>query len=286
MPPTAAPAFPIDIIGAGVTKCGTTSLWHVLERQSWFSAPIMKEPSYFSRNFHRGPAWYASLWATDSGGRLRGEFSPNYLRHPEAAARMRAHSPAARIIVSLRNPISRAVSHHRMLGRNSRSGRIPLDVVLRDSAHSSLRDRIVEPGHYARQLRRLLEHFPRSQIHVMILERVISSPEVELAALLEHVAPGRPRLIPAVLPVSNESYTPLSPAVDRRLGELRRAAIASRRTAAAGRIGRLRRALRRRGPGDEAPVPPSVLEFLAARYADGIEDLRTLLEDRIPEWPS
>lgn len=280
----AAPSSGIDVIGAGVSKCGSTSIWKVLTSQSWFCASRVKEPTYFDRNFDRGSAWYESLWPGPRDGRLRGEFSPSYLQHPEAAGRMRAHSPDARIVVILREPVARAVSHFRMLRRNGLAGRVDLEDVLGGGVHDLLRQWILEPGAYAAGLKRLLRHFPREQVHVMVLERVIADPRTELAALLDHVAPGRHQNIPEVLPRSNPAFTPRYPGLDRSLAGLRRWAISSQRFRTARSIGTVRRSLPQDRTSSEPEVSQAARASMAAHYAEGVSELRALLGDPLPEW--
>lgn len=285
MPTRPAPARSgVDIIGAGVTKCGSTSIWRILTGQAWFSASRIKEPAYFDRNFDRGAAWYENLWPEPRDTRLRGEFSPSYLRHSEAAARMREHSPDARIVIILREPVARAVSHFRMLRRNGLTGGADLDEILRDGTHDELRDRIVDPGEYATGLRRLLEHFPREQVHVMVLERVVARPRAELRGLLDHVAPGRPQNIPETLPRTNEAFTPRFPMLDRQLAGLRRSAISAQRFRTARRIGAIRRSLPQRPTASEPEVPQSARMHLSAHYAEETASLRALLGDPLAEW--
>ncbi len=285
MPVRPAPARSgIDIIGAGVTKCGSTSIWQVLTSQAWFSGSRIKEPEYFDRNFGRGAAWYGNLWPEPRDTRLRGEFSPSYLRHPEAAARIREHSPDARIVIILREPVARAVSHFRMLRRNVLTGGADLDEILRGGVHDDLRHRILDPGEYASGLRRLYEHFPREQVHVMVLERVVARPHAELTRLLDHVAPGRPQNIPPTLPRSNEAFTPRFPVIDRRLAGLRRSAISAQRFRTARRIGAIRRSLPQRPTASEPEVSQSARAHLSAHYAEETAALRALLGDPIVEW--
>src|SRR5690606_21702892 len=75
---------------------------------------------YFDNNYDRGVAWYRAHFPVAVRGgspqagpiRIFGEASPYYLFHPRAAARARETVPAARLIVLLRDPVARAISHY------------------------------------------------------------------------------------------------------------------------------------------------------------------------------
>ena len=45
-------------------------------------------------------------------GYLTGEASPSYLNHPEAFNRLKAVNPETKLIILLRNPVARAISHY------------------------------------------------------------------------------------------------------------------------------------------------------------------------------
>jgi hypothetical protein len=88
-----------------------------------FPAPQgIKSPHYFDMNYWRGPAWYASHFPTYAArhrlerriGALSvvGEASPYYMFHPAVPARVASDLPDVRVIVILRNPVSRAYSNY------------------------------------------------------------------------------------------------------------------------------------------------------------------------------
>ena len=110
----------------GAMKAGTTSLFRYLcEHPSIFS-PVVKEIHYFNFNWSRSAGWYAAHFPVARGKpeyALTGEASPGYLVHPLAPWRARERIPDARIIVLLRDPVQRALSHYfheRRIGRESR----------------------------------------------------------------------------------------------------------------------------------------------------------------------
>ncbi len=115
-----------DFLIIGAKKAGTSSLMNwLLRHPAVFSMfpriQATKSPHFFDLNFWRGRAWYASHFPTRRARRRRerrigalsvvGEASPYYMFHPAASTRVAATVPDARVIVLLRDPVSRAYSN-------------------------------------------------------------------------------------------------------------------------------------------------------------------------------
>jgi hypothetical protein len=170
----------------GVSKAGTTALYHQLKQHpSIYMSPV-KETRYFAHvhppepgvspanHVARTPEEYQALFADVKDETAIGEASPIYFDDPAVAARIHDYNPAMKIIVILRHPVDRAESHYMMmLGR----GVLPF----RDFA-TVVRERILnnpswidEPyyAYYCRKslyydgLKRYFDLFPREQILVL-----------------------------------------------------------------------------------------------------------------------
>jgi len=97
----------------GAQRSGTTSLFKYLTRHPDYRAPIRKEIHYFSLHYSRGPEWYkAHFPGVDDAPSFTGDATPYYLYHPLAAQRAHELLPDAKIVVLLRDPVSRARSHY------------------------------------------------------------------------------------------------------------------------------------------------------------------------------
>jgi hypothetical protein len=128
-----------------------------------------KELNFFVEelNLDLGPDWYASRF--DDRFEVRGESSPHYTNLPRfggVAERIRHHSPDAKLIYMVRDPIKRILSHwvHATgAGYESR----PLEPTLSapDTAY-------VHRSMYWMQLQPYLEHFDRAQITVITQEEL------------------------------------------------------------------------------------------------------------------
>lgn len=103
----------------GAQKAGTTTLHHFLKQHPQMRLPAGKlEVHYFDRHFGRGVDWYLNhfpyerelIWRKPRP--LVGEKTPYYLVHPLAPERARRLLPDAKMIVLLRDPVKRAISHY------------------------------------------------------------------------------------------------------------------------------------------------------------------------------
>ena len=82
------------------------------------------ELGYFDDNYHLGENWYKSLFPTKNTKRKiqnkHGKFltfddTPFYVYNPLVIKRILSDFPNSKIIVSLRNPIDRAISNYNLL---------------------------------------------------------------------------------------------------------------------------------------------------------------------------
>lgn len=101
-----------DVLIIGAQKAGTTSLFYYLAQHPGVSASRTKEVHYFDNAYDKGETWYRRHFERRRGTEIFVEASPYYLYHPLAPARASALLPKAKLIVLLREPVSRAFSHY------------------------------------------------------------------------------------------------------------------------------------------------------------------------------
>ncbi len=111
----------------GVAKAGTSSLQDYLRQHPDVFVPRMKDPGFFAYNGRTDPnhrykvkdrAAYEALFAEAGGATAVGDVSDTYFDSKIAPAAVAAAIPDARIVVSLREPASRAFSLYSMMMRN------------------------------------------------------------------------------------------------------------------------------------------------------------------------
>lgn len=103
-----------NFIIAGASKSGTCSIYYYLSRHPQILLSHIKEIDFYWQNYRRGIDWYLAHFPTitDRSDFLTGEATPNYLRFPQVAQRIKDTFPQTKIIILLRNPVDRAISWH------------------------------------------------------------------------------------------------------------------------------------------------------------------------------
>ena len=196
----------------GAVKTATTWIAHQLRCQPGIFLP-KAEPHFFSSNYDRGVAWYRDLFAAARPDQIVGEKSADYLAHPAAVMRLARVLPDARLLVQLRNPIERAYSDYCMLyRRGSVDGAI--DKYL---GSAEAEPRFLTGGLYRQHLSRLFDHFPASQVQVILYEDIKLRPEATLQAVGKHIGARAPLLPVAPMTRMNDGSAAMLPLPLRRL---------------------------------------------------------------------
>ena len=113
------------LLFVGPGKTGTSWIDRVLRRTGGVCLPAkVKETFFFDRNFARGRDWYFHQFPSGRGG-LRVEVAPTYFYAQDAPNRIRDTLPNVKIVVTLRDPVQRAISHYLNLRKY---GRTALDI--------------------------------------------------------------------------------------------------------------------------------------------------------------
>lgn len=159
-------------IGIGAQKCASTWLYDILADHPEVVLSTHKEVDFFSYEYERGFQWYERQFPENPQSKLCGEISPSYFVDLDTPARLRAFAPDAKILVSLRDPVERAVSNHRHEVRlgNFTGPDFSFEAGMRNNPM------YLEQSRYGTQLRRWQEFFPRSQILVVFQEDIRKDP--------------------------------------------------------------------------------------------------------------
>ncbi|TRY83755.1 hypothetical protein DNTS_025254 [Danionella cerebrum] len=137
----------------------------------------------------------ASMMPKALRGQIVMEKTPRYFVSPETPARIHAMSRSIKLLVVVRDPITRAISDYTQI--ISKTPDVPSfeSLTFRNSSDGQI-DFLWSPlyiGLYARHLERWLAYFPLSQIHFVHGERLISDPAGELGRVQDFL--GLQRII-------------------------------------------------------------------------------------------
>ena len=139
----------------GPRKTGTTALYDILRESGTAISPKVKE-SFFFDQLEPELAQYESLFGLDPG-RPFIEVSPSYFTSDQASANIARLFPQARIVVTLRHPVRRALS---ALLHAGRIGLLRDADVERPTLNSKHVCHILDGSSYSRHLVRWSEFFP------------------------------------------------------------------------------------------------------------------------------
>lgn len=239
-----------------------------------------KEIDFFTENFARGPAWYASYFDVSGKEAMTsvGEISPTYLYHPEIIPRIKSFGSISRFLVILRNPIDRAYSDYAHWRRLA-AYRGDFDSFLKDFP-------AISQGMYFEHLEPFVDEFGVERFLILIFEEAVRDPEgtkVSLARFLGVSPEGFPS--EAGRRQVNQARRPrarlIGPMHDRVTRFLR-----SRRLDVVVTLGRkagLERILYRQGSG-LAPMTEETRGRLAPLFAADVRKLEALLGRPILPW--
>jgi hypothetical protein len=188
----------------GGQRCGTTSLQKLLAGHPQIRKPTFRKGiHYFDTDYAKSPAWYQAHfpWDFNKSKAITGEGSPYYLFHPAVPGRIHHLLPDVKIIALLRDPVERAISHHK---HEVRRGFESLDLeqalaaedkrlageaekLMSDPEYLSFNHQhfsYVARGQYADQVQRYLDLFGPEKVFVAESESLWSSPEPILKEVL------------------------------------------------------------------------------------------------------
>jgi hypothetical protein len=181
--PLVARAPRVDFLGIGAQKAGTTWLHKMLgaHPEIFMARGEDKDLRFFNTYYDRGYAWYERYFQEGARARRRGEFSTSYFYSGDAPERVRRYYPDMRLVLSLRDPVKRLISHHKHELRLGRAAHLSLERGIANNPS------YVEQSMYFTQLCRWLEHFPLESIHVVIFEELFRDPARALRELYAFV---------------------------------------------------------------------------------------------------
>ncbi len=170
----------------GTMKSGSTSLYQYLLQHHHVLPLARKELDYWSWRYGRGQNWFLSHFppVPSSLEFIAGDASPTYFQHNLSPQRMLEVYPSFKVIVVLRNPVDRTISHHYHNVRRAWDLR-PLDVAItqqieaieNNSYDSQRLDNAVASSLYVPHLKRWQHHFPPDRLLIILSDDLFAHPQ-------------------------------------------------------------------------------------------------------------
>ena len=276
----------LTFIGIGAQKCASSWLFDILADHPEAALSHKKELDFFSYHYENGYAWYERQFADKPDAKAVGEISPSYFNEASVPERAKLYSPDLRILLSLRDPVERALSQHRHLIRIGMvSGPdFRFETALADNPS------YIEQGLYATHLSRWLESFPENQIHVVLMDDIKTHPVETARKVYQFLGIAEDYQSAALYEKSNPSYIVRSRGLDSVVCALRGTATRLGLDSVwrgLGRLGlqRLYRSMNRQPSHANIPAPsPDTLASLKQRFKPNILELQGLLGRDLSTW--
>ncbi|WP_299160569.1 sulfotransferase [uncultured Eudoraea sp.] len=207
----------------GAAKAGTTSLYNYLKQHPDVYVSPIKEPNYFGSdiNWHNfredykistmidfqkyfshhdldekhnafldSKENYLKLFRNERGEKVLAEFSTSYLYSKYAASELHTFNPDAKIIILVREPVSRTFSHFFMDVMGGRQNtKCILQSLKEDFENESkgygITNLYIDMSLYHDQIERYLNVFPRDQILITSFEQLSKNPTTFMNQVFE-----------------------------------------------------------------------------------------------------
>lgn len=281
----------LDWLVVGTPKSGTTTIAHWLGAHPDCQLTNNKEVAYFDELYSEGPA--AVEWNFEPTPRrlLRGTSNPTAFYRPEALERIARDIPDARLILVLREPVSRFWSQYWFLHTMGFEPR-KFDEVYADELADPMRPRPGMPhghlayGYYGQLLERFESIVGLDRLLILFLDDMQADPMGAYAQICRHVG-VEPQ---AELPYEGKTHNAARGVRSARLTNV--IVGIGDHTSNASRFGRGVRALLwkvQEWNWIDKPVPPmpeQVREELREHYAPELERLRRYVDHLPAAWGS
>ena len=160
-------------IGIGAPKTATTFLDSCLRQHPDVFMSTSKEPHYFSKFSDSYLGEYQKFFEGADGPQQIGEISTSYLHSPIAPERIHRLIPDVKLFVSVRNPADQVYSHYWQAKRhNFYQSDSRCVTATFPEAVQRYPERLIEAARYAKHLKRWLDLFDASKIHIIFYEDI------------------------------------------------------------------------------------------------------------------
>lgn len=174
-----------DFLGIGTQKGGTTTLHRLLQMHPEIYLPKCKEIHYFDKYYTSNTKkWYSSYFKEAKEEQKAGEITPIYMYLPEVPERIYKLLPNIKILILLRDPVERTLSHIFHAKKRGFENLTPQQAIEKEELRLKTRKMYnlqkhsyVSRSMYVEQLDRYEKLFKKDQILVLKSEQLFEETE-------------------------------------------------------------------------------------------------------------
>ena len=157
----------VNFIGIGGQRCGKTTIYNWMEQHPQIGTSSEMELHFFNHRYDFGYNWYERNFSRQNETLITGEMSSSYIYDLSVPKRVFKYSPDMKIILSVRNPVSRLISAYRH--------DLQIGNIITETKYSILKGidnnpTYLEYGLYAKYYNEWLKIFPKENIFVIIFD--------------------------------------------------------------------------------------------------------------------
>ena len=170
----------------GAPKAGSTFLWTILKEHKdiFFSTNPEKEINYFSFDELRSNSYYKdykisnekeylNVFKNGQSVKYLADGSVSYFAYPSLPKKLYEFNSEAKIVVIVRDPISRAFSHYNMDKRMGYATESFSDYLInKGNTYDKFIHQYIENSLYYKHVKNYLEYFGENQVCVLQLEQI------------------------------------------------------------------------------------------------------------------
>ena len=286
-----------DFMIIGAQKSGTTWLWRMLDQHPGTDLPETKEIHYFGgiEKHQQGPEWYYAHFDGLDTSKVIGEASTTYLydtipyfyndsrqietdsSYPPIPELITNEFPDIKIIITLRNPVKRAVSayKHWMRRQFKEKDGVPPNLGIEKTGLEYPKMRILEYGYYARYIKCWQRYVPPERMRIYIFEEdIIKTPEATLTDVYNFLGLESSFRPPALREPVHQTWSLTRSYLRYYADPVSRRLLGSRLFNIVDKLDFL----------ESRSIKASDIPFLKTHYKPHIEALEALLERDLSSW--
>ncbi len=291
----------LHLVVAGAQKAGTTSLFHYLSQHPDLCAHAQQEMTVFVNHKEYGSGYeqaFDKYFPDTNEQRLLLAKHVMLMNSDVGLKRLHHHNPEAHLVLVLRDPVDRAYSAYwygRRMGwesHDSFESALEAEKAMRPDAQQEKSqiwyDRnYYDNGIYLSHIKRILNYYPRKQLHIWLYEDIVNRP-TEICANLFEIAGLDTSFVPDTARRHNASAAPRSRLLARAFAKFLRSPVKRiiRPLIPNALSYRMRYGLIKMNETEFTPPPiedGTRLE-LAQKYKDANQDLADFIQRDLDSW--